>query len=111
MSKNKYLVVQELDPESVNGISELHKKHYLSLGYKPYMMGDGRIRWLTDAQRVYRATQGKHFAKFKIGREKSTNIGRRRRKRRNRLLAFIRDNWLILLLVAIAIGGIIYFMR
>ena len=52
MSKRHYKIVEELDPAEVKKVPEVHKKHYSELGYKPYKMGDGRVKWLTDTEKA-----------------------------------------------------------
>ncbi|MBW6513950.1 MAG: hypothetical protein K0B87_04240 [Candidatus Syntrophosphaera sp.] len=111
MSKSKHLIVQELDPASVEGVSELQRKHYLTLGYTPYLMGDGRKKWLTDAQRVYLETKVRHRPVRPKEKPEQRGTGRRKRRRRNRVVLFIRDNWLILLLLAIILATIIYMLK
>jgi hypothetical protein len=105
MRKNKYNIVEELDPDSLEGVSELQKKHYLSLGYKPYILQNGRTKWLTDAQRVYKATVSRHRLVNK--KVKSKGSTKRKRRRHDRFSSYIRDNWLWLSLVAISIIAII----
>ena len=111
MSKSKHLIVEELDPASVEGVSELQRKHYLSLGYTPYLMGDGRKKWLTDAQRVYLETKVKRRRAGKKAKPELHGTGRWKRRRRNRFLLFIRDNWLILLMLALILATIIIVLR
>lgn len=105
MRKNKYNIVEELDPDTLEGISELQKKHYLSLGYKPYKLQNGRTKWLTDAQRVYKATVSRHRLENKM--VKSKGSMKRKRRKHSRFSSFIRDNWLWLSLVAISVIAII----
>lgn len=50
-------VVRELDAADVTGYSDNEKKHLLSLGYLPYLMSDGSVKWLTLAQRTYKAAR------------------------------------------------------
>ena len=111
MSKKRFQVVEELDPASVQGVSDIQRNHYLSLGYKPYLMADGRIKWLTQANRVYRTAQAAHHIPLAIKTGGSPAKGRRRRKHSNRIINFVRQNWLILVLVLLALIAIVYVLR
>lgn len=82
MSKRKYIVVQELDPDDVSDIADAQKRHYISLGYKPFLMADGRTKWLTDTQRAVRESKAKH--PFSLRRLFKHAPASRRRKRRHR---------------------------
>jgi hypothetical protein len=110
MSKRHYEIVEELDPSEVKNVPEVHKKHYSELGYKPYKMGDGRVKWLTDTEKVY--TETKSAAKS-FGLKKSPSVShkksRHKRRHRNRFYAFISDNWFIFIIIAIAIMVYIFF--
>jgi len=109
MSKRHYKIVEELDPAEVKNVPEVHKKHYSELGYKPYKMGDGRVKWLTDTEKVY--TETKNPVKS-FGLKKSSSVSqkksRRKRRHRKRFYTFISDNWLIFILIAFAIAIIVY---
>ncbi len=113
MNKKHYEIVEELDPEEVQNVPEVHKKHYAELGYKPYRMGDGRVKWLTDTEKVYTETKtaGKNFGIRKAN-SASHNMSqrkyKRRRRHRNRFYVFMSNNWYIFALIAIAI--IIYLL-
>ncbi|MFO8144466.1 MAG: hypothetical protein R6T89_01865 [Candidatus Syntrophosphaera sp.] len=103
MSKNEYQNIEELDPDSLEGVSELQKKHYKSLGYKPYRLQDGRIKWLTESQLVYKTAVRRHRLDFKVIRSKKPRMRRKHKK----FLSFIRNNWLILVLIAVSVIAII----
>jgi hypothetical protein len=110
MSKRHYEIVEELDPAEVKNVPEVHKKHYSELGYKPYKMGDGRVKWLTDTEKVYTETNN---AVKSFGLKKSSSVSRkksrRKRRHRNRFYAFISDNWFIFIIIAIAIIVYLFF--
>ncbi len=110
MSRKKYIVVRELDPESVTGISEIQKNHLMSLGYRPCLLANGNTKWLTQAQRVYRGT--KSVSRFSLGRlfAKDPRASRRRRKHRSRLHKFFLEYWLMFLIIAGIAIGIWFFM-
>lgn len=111
MSKNKYIVVQELDPDSIEGLPELYKNHYLKLGYKPYLMGDGSTKWLTDTQRVYKETRAIHKITVKKPPPMKINGMIRKRKNSNRIVRFFRRHWLMILLVIFALIIVFYYTR
>lgn len=101
MSTKRHMIVKELDPESVTGYSENEKKHYVSLGYRPYLLEDGTIKWLTAAQRAYREMRYAPRRSLKRLFNKNTrpkNV--RYKKRRGRSVKnFFREHWLFLLLL------------
>jgi hypothetical protein len=111
MSKKHYEIVKELDPAEVKNVPEVHKKHYLKLGYKPYRMGDGRIKWLTDTEKAYTGTKtvlrSFHLKKTPTVSHKSS---KHKRRRRNRFYAFISDNWFIFVMIGIAIIIYLFFV-
>ncbi len=110
MSKRHYEIVEELDPAEVKNVPEVHKKHYSELGYKPYKMGDGRVKWLTDTEKAY--TETKNAVK-PFGLKKTSSVSRkksrRKRRHRNRFYAFISDNWFIFIIIAITIIVYLFF--
>jgi hypothetical protein len=108
MSKKKIRIVEELEPENVTGIPEIHKQHYLSLGYKPYLMGDGRTKWLTDAQRVYKETKQLTGKPGKPGRMRTRNGMIRKRRSRHKFWRMIKENWLIIMIVVVVIVVLAY---
>ena len=111
MSKKHYEIVAELDPAEVKNVPEVHKKHYSELGYKPYRMGDGRVKWLTDAEKVYTETKSavKSFGLKKSSSSVSNRKSRHKRRHRNRFYAFISDNWFIFIIIALAIFIYLFF--
>lgn len=58
MNKKRFEIVEELDPANVSGVPDVHKKHYEELGYRPYRMGDGKVKWLTEGEKAYNKTRG-----------------------------------------------------
>lgn len=111
MSKQKYIVVRELDPESVTSISEIQKKHLLSLGYKPCLLANGNTKWLTEAQRVYRAT--KQVRSWSLGKlfRKDPRAKRRRRRHRSTLHKLFLEYWPILSILASVAVAILLLLR
>ncbi len=101
MSTKRHMIVRELDPESVTGYSVNEMKHYVSLGYRPYLLEDGTIKWLTTAQRAYREMRNaprRSLKRFISGNTPSKNI-KYKRKRGSRVKSFFREHWLFLLLL------------
>lgn len=110
MSRTKTKVIKELEPEEIKGYSPARIEHYYSLGYRPYLMENGQIKWLTPAQRSMRAAKNN---KYKIrlsflGRPKQP--GRKKRRRHSYLHSFMREHWLSLLItVALVLGALLLY--
>lgn len=105
MKKQKFLVVQELDPESVEDIEQHKRDHFLSLGYKPYLLADGTVKWLTDAQRVYREAKTTPASLLPKFLPRGSRSLRRRHKHRSNFRKFLLEHWLfITMLAALVIG-------
>jgi hypothetical protein len=111
MSRKKYIIVRELDPESVTSISEIQKKHFLTLGYRPCLLADGSTKWLTEAQRVYR--ESKRVSNWSLKRvfRKDPRAKRRRRKHRSQLHKFFLEYWLIFTILAVVAVGLLLFVH
>ena len=93
MSNRKYIVIQILAPEEVSGYSETQKAPYLSLGYMPCLLANGNVKWLTETQRVIRATKAHHsFFRFSR-RPKPIKRGRGRKRHRSQFRKFLLENW------------------
>jgi len=110
MTKRKSKIVKELDPNDVEGFSEARIRHYLSLGYHPYLDENSKIKWLTGSQATLR---GAKKVKISLGHNIFPTKNRkkhRRRRRRHHLLSFIRQHWLFILIVALVLIwlGVIY---
>ena len=101
MSTKRHLIVKELDPESVTGYSANEIKHYVSLGYRPYLLENGTIKWLTAAQRTYRELRHAPRRSFKRHFQKNTSPKKARYKQRrgSSFKSFFREHWLFLLLL------------
>jgi len=107
MKKQKFLVVQELDPESVEDIEQHKREHYLSLGYKPYLLTDGSVKWLTDAQRVYREASTTPVSVLpRFLHKKSGGNFRRRHKHRSNLHKFLLEHWLFIAMMGVLVVGL-----
>ena len=111
MSREKFQIVEEVDPASVTGITELQRSHYLACGYKPFRMSNGRIKWLTDANRVYRTAKSAPHSIISLKHPHIQQRGRRKRRSRNRVVVFLRENWLFMLVLALVLAAIVYFIR
>lgn len=103
MKKQKFLVVQELDPESVEDIEQHKREHYLHLGYKPYLMADGAIKWLTETQRVYR--EASTTPKSIIPRFHSPRSSRKHKHRSN-MHKFFLEHWLFITMLMVLVVGL-----
>lgn len=98
MARTKTKVIKELEPDEITGYSPARIEHYYNLGYRPYLMENGQIKWLTPAQRSMRAAKGSKpkIRMSLLGRPKTT--GRKKRRRRSYFRSFMRDHWLSLLI-------------
>ncbi|MCB5247409.1 MAG: hypothetical protein PHD87_08230 [Candidatus Cloacimonetes bacterium] len=113
MSKKRFEIVEELDPASIGDVPEVHKKHYAELGYKPYRMGDGRVKWLTEAEKAYNKARGLTALKLKLKKTASEGSRGLRRKRRHRrtLWTFLAEHWVFLAMAAIILIVVLVYMR
>ncbi|MCB5224649.1 MAG: hypothetical protein WCY21_05980 [Candidatus Cloacimonadaceae bacterium] len=95
MRKKRFLIVEELVPASLTNIPENHKKHYLDLGYRPYRMGDGKVKWLTEAGKAYSETRGAARNRISLKKASQESYGKLRRKRRHRrnIWTFLAEYW------------------
>lgn len=103
MRNKKHGIVRELDPMSASGISETERKHYLGLGYKPYLLTDGSTKWLTVTQRVYREAQMAPSWTLKSLFRKAPRKTRYKKRRGNSFIHLLRKNWAFLLIIAASI--------
>jgi|GEM_PF-216672 len=83
MRAKRNTIVRELDPESIEGVSEAQLQNYKHLGCSPYLMSNGSIRWLTAGQSAFRH-KAKSFRLFRFSRK--DKLRPRRRSNRRRLL-------------------------
>jgi hypothetical protein len=112
MSKRRNVIVQELDPETVDGITSAQKQYYRSLGFKPYLNSVGRIKWLRPEQHSLRINSGRK--RNFVQRLFMPRIVQPpyRRKRRSRVLRFIRHYWpTVLIVLAITIAVLYVFIN
>jgi len=49
MTRKRSNATEELDPKEVEGYSEAQKAYYISLGYRPFRMATGHVKWLSPA--------------------------------------------------------------
>lgn len=85
---------------STSGISEAERKHYLGLGYKPYLMTDGSTKWLTVTQRVYREAQRAPRWTLKSLFRKAPHKAKYKRRHGNSMRNMLREHWVFLSIVA-----------
>lgn len=113
MNKKRFEIVEELDPASITDVPAVHKKHYEELGYKPYRMGDGKVKWLTEAEKAYNKTRGLPIPKLGAKNNVHVSAGGLRRKRRHRhtFWTFIAEHWVFLAMAAIILAVVLVYMR
>ncbi len=113
MNKKRFEIVEELDPASITDVPEVHKKHYEELGYKPYRMGDGKVKWLTEAEKAYYKTRVLPVPKLGLKKTSNKRLSGVRRKRRHRYTPwnFIAENWVFLAMTVIILIVVLVFIR
>lgn len=113
MNKKRFEIVEELDPASVSGVPDVHKKHYEKLGYRPYRMGDGKVKWLTEGEKAYNKTRGMPDPKRRSKKKFHASDGRLRRKRRDKktLWTFISEYWVFPVMAAITVIVLLICLR
>ncbi len=105
MSSNRSKIVQELDPETVEGYTKAQKRHYLSTGHRPYLDENGRVKWLTLTQYTVRGD-----ARIKTSRMRQlfarpvTHLVRKRPHRPG-FVKFLMQYWLTILVVALVVAS------
>ena len=106
MSRHRYTLTEELDPQDITDISEGHKKTLIERGLRPFRTSHGRIVWANDSTRLYKLSRSNPFKGFRLFAPKSPRINKnriRRGGRRSALAYFLKDNiWMILILMAVA---------
>ncbi len=66
MGKRKSQIGTEIDVNELDKMSTSMKQHLIELGYKPYVMEDGRIRWLNAEQFSYKNIKYGVKSKFRL---------------------------------------------
>lgn len=108
MSKRRDIIVEELDPEVVEGFTNAQKQYYGSLGFKPYLNSAGRIKWLRPEQHSRRISSGHKRNFMQRLFKRRIVLTPYRRKHRSKVLRFIRHYWLTVLIVLAILTAIIY---
>lgn len=104
MSKHRYTLTEEVDPQEITNLSEGHKQNLLERGMRPYRTSHGRIVWANESIRLYKMSRHSSPS-LKLFSKKPKHLGTRVRRgsKKSALAYFIRDNiWLILILLAVA---------
>lgn len=98
MSKKKYTVIKELDPDTVEGFTDAQRENYKNLGYLPFLLSNGKTKWLTASQKVTKDSGRRSFFTQDKPRPKNRK-SRRHKRRRSSFRGFILDNWMFFALV------------
>lgn len=109
MSKRRDKIVQELDPELVEGFTNAQKVYYTSLGFKPYLSESGRTKWLQPEQHSLRINASKRPSWLKRAFSGHHVPTLNHHKHRPTLVKIITHNWIFILTV-LAIAAIIYYI-
>ena len=111
MARKHAAILQELEIDEVEGYTEAQKKYYTSLGFKPYLNEEGKVKWLRPDQHSLRIN-----AKLKrpfwarLFPHKKVQMPHRR-KHRPVLVKFVQRNWLFIIIVIIVIVAVVYIFR
>lgn len=113
MKKKRFLIVEELDPASLTDLPELQKKHYKQLGYRPYRMGNGKVKWLTEVGKAYTKSRAVRRRKSNLKNIPQTSYGEVRRKRRYRrnIFTFLSEYWPFIAMAIIILIVLFLYMR
>jgi len=111
MAKKHGAIIQELEMENVEGYTEAQKKYYASLGFKPYLAENRKIKWLRPDQhslRIHSNLRRSYPARL-LSRNKVHFPHRRRH--RPAIVKFVQQNWLFILLVIICLLVVLFILR
>lgn len=106
MSKRKRISIP-IEDDSSHNISPSQKKHYTSMGYKPYLARSGKVKWLNDEQQVYEKIKYAHTHHSHAVKKAQRHTYHRRRHNKS-IVRFIKKNWLLLLVGLLLILVIIF---
>jgi hypothetical protein len=111
MARKHAAILQELEIDEVEGYTEAQKRYYTSLGFKPYLNEDGKVKWLRPDQHSLRinAKLKRPFV-ARLFSHKKVQFPRRRRHR-PALVKFVQRNWLFIIIVTIVIVAVVYLIR
>ena len=105
MRAKRNTIVRELDPESIEGLSEAQLQNYKHLGCSPYLMSNGSIRWLTVGQSAFRH-KTKRLRLFRGSRKTKSHPRRRSNRRkllRSNISSFLMNNLSFITIVILVI--------
>lgn len=110
MAKKHSAIVQELDLDKVEGYTIAQKKYYTSLGCKPYLAENGKVKWLRPDQHSLRinANLKKHNAK-RLFSHRTVQYTHKHRHRPS-FIKFIKRNWFFTLLLIIILLAVMYLL-
>ena len=107
MTSKRSTAIEELDPKEVEGFSDAQKAYYLGMGYRPYRMASGNVKWLSPTLHPHRINNvpRKHILKKMFTNQKKPKVFKRRHH--NHFRKFFTANVvfiLLFLILVIAIG-------
>jgi hypothetical protein len=111
MPKHRALIMEELDPQSVEGITETKRTFYESIGYKPYLDAKEKVVWLSPEFHALRI-----HAKCKQPLIKrllpNTKIKYpKRRKHRTWITKFFKHNWLLFIIITVVMAFVLFYLH
>ncbi|HNQ43459.1 MAG TPA: hypothetical protein PKI59_03480 [Candidatus Cloacimonadota bacterium] len=110
MSTKHTRILQELDPETVEGYTEAQKRYYLNGGYRPYLDENGKVKWLTLTQYSMRGDISYKAPRIRLLPPKKLTNQRRRRPHRTMIVKFVREYWLTIMLVLLSVMTVMVFI-
>ncbi|PKN80219.1 MAG: hypothetical protein CVU48_02945 [Candidatus Cloacimonetes bacterium HGW-Cloacimonetes-1] len=111
MSKNKYKVLDPIDPLDAKSIGDHEKTNLLLNGYRPYQTEDGTIKWLTVEQRSYKLMQSSKQSLFSGLSFRLPKKKKHRRRRGSPVKKFIRSYVVFALLMTLVATAIILTLK
>ncbi len=111
MPKRRTLIMEELDPQSIDSVTDAQKQFYASMGYKPYLNADEKIVWLSPELHSLRihAKVRRPFIQRLVPKKKI--VVPQRRRRRHWFTKLIRHNWLLFLIIIGVMAFVLYYMN
>jgi hypothetical protein len=109
MAKHRSMIVKELEPQNVDGVSEAQKQYYNSLGFKPYLNDHGSVVWLSPSQHGFRINASSKIPIYRRLFAKRVPQPALKRKKRNWAVKFFANNWLLFLIIAGLMAFVLYY--
>ncbi|MDD2229110.1 MAG: hypothetical protein PHY48_06850 [Candidatus Cloacimonetes bacterium] len=111
MPKHRKMIMEEIDPQSVEGCTDAQKMFYESMGYKPYLNTSNKVVWLSPELHSLRihAKQRRTFLQRPIFKKKV--LVPVRKKHRSWISKFFKNNWLFFLIIVGLMAFVLAYMK